>query len=593
MEEEHGTTSIMSVSRSICPVTGMDAPVAVTRLTPVTSCVMQLRNVEVLSLEYLIAWCWTNSALMWKELIPLIYDAEGDYYGFHGKNSSIMESPWILLIVIGSIWIFISFTDMLLKSCMLQPYFIILEKLGITIKPGRFTFYTTTFNKFFCRVSMLWPKFFEIWFQLGAVLGMLAVLPALGFLSNIAKTKLFNTSPIQSTEDYPVVLAMVPGINLPMSQIIYILLTLLLCSVFHEIGHAIAAFKEGIGVKGCGLFVLGIIPAAFVDLPDIQLNSLSPFRKLKIFCAGVWHNFILTAVAAIFLHTIPMISTPFYSHNSGVYVTHINPHSSVGGIAGLEYGDIVTHINDCEVKNIGDWSSCLAYTAYGKQGFCVNRSSLVFAKAEPQIIGMNLHSYSCCPPEEQSSLCFITNFQQKETHCLKARAVSMNASGRCNKTTDCYNQHLNCIVPILNNYTTLIEVYRKDRDRVLFLGHPSELYKDCKFFYFFILFEFDSFQLSMSNYIPRLSIFPAQFPAMIETFLFYSYITAFSSGLAVMNLVPCFSLDGYHIIEATVEYILSSHKVRPTTRSLISFCITVAGTVVLVMNVVLAYYEIM
>jgi len=37
--------------------------------------------------------------------------------------------------------------------------------------------------------------------------------------------------------------AQMPGVNLPMSQIIYYLLTLFVCAVFHEIGHAVSAVR--------------------------------------------------------------------------------------------------------------------------------------------------------------------------------------------------------------------------------------------------------------------------------------------------------------------------------------------------------------
>jgi len=34
-----------------------------------------------------------------------------------------------------------------------------------------------------------------------------------------------------------------PGVNLPMNQISYYLLTLLVCGILHELGHAIAAVR--------------------------------------------------------------------------------------------------------------------------------------------------------------------------------------------------------------------------------------------------------------------------------------------------------------------------------------------------------------
>jgi len=34
-----------------------------------------------------------------------------------------------------------------------------------------------------------------------------------------------------------------PGVNLPMDQMGYYLLTLLVCGIFHEFGHAVAAVR--------------------------------------------------------------------------------------------------------------------------------------------------------------------------------------------------------------------------------------------------------------------------------------------------------------------------------------------------------------
>jgi hypothetical protein len=34
-----------------------------------------------------------------------------------------------------------------------------------------------------------------------------------------------------------------PGVNLPVSQIWYYMLTLLICGILHEVGHAIAAVR--------------------------------------------------------------------------------------------------------------------------------------------------------------------------------------------------------------------------------------------------------------------------------------------------------------------------------------------------------------
>ena len=74
------------------------------------------------------------------------------------------------------------------------------------------------------------------------------------------------------------------------------MLSLLVCSVYHELGHAVSAVSENIRVLGFGVFVLFIIPAAYVDLPTEQLTVKTNLQKLRVFSAGVWHNIILAAI---------------------------------------------------------------------------------------------------------------------------------------------------------------------------------------------------------------------------------------------------------------------------------------------------------
>jgi len=50
-----------------------------------------------------------------------------------------------------------------------------------------------------------------------------------------------------------------PGVNLPMNQISYYLLTLLVCGILHELGHAIAAVRwvmwSGHVIVGCHMIM--------------------------------------------------------------------------------------------------------------------------------------------------------------------------------------------------------------------------------------------------------------------------------------------------------------------------------------------------
>ena len=57
--------------------------------------------------------------------------------------------------------------------------------------------------------------------------------------------------------------------------------SLLVCSVYHEIGHAVSAVSEDVRVLGFGVFILFILPAAYVDLPTDQLRNKTSLQRLR------------------------------------------------------------------------------------------------------------------------------------------------------------------------------------------------------------------------------------------------------------------------------------------------------------------------
>ena len=85
-------------------------------------------------------------------------------------------------------------------------------------------------------------------------------------------------------------------------------------------------------------------------------------------------------------------------------------------------------------------------------------------------------------------------------------------------------------------------------------------------------------------------------PELLERELFY--IVAFSSALAVLNAVPCFKLDGQHIVKAFIEELeipcLTKERVsrnrstiRRNWRATASNILMIFGTFLLISNVLL------
>jgi S2P endopeptidase len=76
-------------------------------------------------------------------------------------------------------------------------------------------------------------------------------------------------------------------------------------------------------VNGFGVFVLALYPGAFVDISTDQLQTATPLQQLRIFCAGVWHNFVIVVVAIIALFLLPTLLAPLYASGEAAFVTYI------------------------------------------------------------------------------------------------------------------------------------------------------------------------------------------------------------------------------------------------------------------------------
>ena len=72
------------------------------------------------------------------------------------------------------------------------------------------------------------------------------------------------------------------------------------------------------------MFFMVIYPGAYVDLYTEHLSVISPFRQLRIYCAGVWHNCILAIVALGFLWFLPSLLSFGYVVNRGAVILELS-----------------------------------------------------------------------------------------------------------------------------------------------------------------------------------------------------------------------------------------------------------------------------
>ena len=88
----------------------------------------------------------------------------------------------------------------------------------------------------------------------------------------------------------PTVAIVLPGVDIPGSPIFiplgYGIIALAILMVVHEFGHGIISRVEGVKIKSIGVLMLAILPGAFVEPDEEDVEKSSRISKLRIYAAG-------------------------------------------------------------------------------------------------------------------------------------------------------------------------------------------------------------------------------------------------------------------------------------------------------------------
>ncbi|XP_050391214.2 membrane-bound transcription factor site-2 protease isoform X2 [Patella vulgata] len=485
----------------------------------------------------------------------------------------MLPTTWIALVL--GFWSTLYLLDAFLKTKKpwSRNYLSFLEKTGLSVSICQCRWYSNFFNRTFLRIGQWKPNILRLWFTVGAFFGLVAMLMSVAILTLLI-VNTFRQQPVEQQVLTPVM----PGINLPTSQIWYYLLTLLVCGILHEVGHAIAAVREQVKVNGFGLFLFVLYPGAYVDLSSEHLNAVSPLRQLRIYCAGVWHNFIIVIGAIIMLLFLPFILMPFYSTGQAVVITSVLEGSPVSGPRGLAVGEPLTSISGCSVTNQDEWFGCISYSIKERSlGHCMPTGLIHQLNTNPIKTNLteNKNLIDCCNVTSDTHLCFSYNTKSSPNTkfaCLPARTTTDRPV--CKLQSDCYAPKLElvCAYPLVDNQTKLLRINHGRKPPLLFLGHPLDLH----------------YSVMVSNYVPNNSYVPIHLPYMVETFC--KYLISLSGALVILNVVPCYALDGQFICHAFIELMFKSTVPDREMRGLIFTLIILYGTCLLGLNVVMAMW---
>lgn len=469
-------------------------------------------------------------------------------------------------------WFLLFLVDRAIRSShriLSTSYSAKLEEWGVSLSFAHVRCYTTKFNRFFQKAGTWSKHVSRLWFSIGALIGVILMFSSLIVL---AYTLVQSLSVYEDTQ--PVLTPVMPGVNLPWRDISYYIVTLVVCGVFHEAGHAVAASLEQVRVNGFGIFVMFLYPGAFVDLHSDHLAVISPKRQLRIYCAGVWHNVILVLAALVLLWGLPILLAPFYATGVGAYVSSVEKGTVLSDK--LRPGEIITKMNSCPVHEASDWYQCIETLGNRNQpGYCLFTEFLERQQSFllNQTTLLEDGSRECCSEDTQSDICFkvfYTKGRPNLFHCLTARTVSARES--CQHSRDCAGVlEYACAFPAISTNSRLVRISHSDGQDVLFLGDPRAL----------------PLALSVSSYIPNSHLSPSWLPELLQTFLMY--LVSFSSALALLNMVPAYYLDGQWTFTALLEH-CSEGYLHERTRRQICTVVLVTGSILLGVNILLALW---
>lgn len=447
---------------------------------------------------------------------------------------------------------------------MHYPYEAFLKGTGLTVKFFRLQWYTTAFNRSVIKLAHSYPKLFDFSFDIGVCVAI--ILLPLAFIFHFATVFFIDENTPEKLDNGISIL--LPGVNLPLNEIGYYISALAVCSFIHEMGHAFAAVLEDVQVTGFGFYIMFIIPIAYAEIVPEQLNALKIWKKLRILCAGIWHNVALSLIAYVLFTSLSIIFMPLYNTNMAVIVTQINHDSPIYGNNGLDVGNVVTKINSCKVTNLDSWYDCLLNSIKQHPSYCITTDFVRNNDESVPVFHTNEGLTECCDDKNKKNVCFeyvssdalsgILELQQ--FMCLNIRNVVEHSNGYCEKKFICSNDGHFCVKPMLNNHTTIMHLSRFGKADVIYIGHPADISRTVK----------------ISEYIPKTKLFSASVPDGVTLFL--KYIVVFSFGLAFVNIIPCFAFDGQHITGSIVNHCLASFIPERNKRDVIAFIITFIGT---------------
>ena len=249
-----------------------------------------------------------------------------------------MLDPYIPLLEYLAVWFAIVALAFLLKA----------HKHGIVARPYYLMLKTVVFNSWMERLGSRFRKAWLTYYDIGAAMGIgLLIFVIYSFIFNALN--LFN----RSSQAGPTLLIIpLPGLTISWEIFPYILISIAILLIPHEVGHGIASVIDKVPIKSSGVFLGIFLPGGFVEIDEEDLSKRKARTKLRVFAAGSYTNVVTWFLVFLVITNFAVTISPVYNQNSsGVLITGI-VNGSPAQTSNIPNWSVLTAVNGTTVSSV-------------------------------------------------------------------------------------------------------------------------------------------------------------------------------------------------------------------------------------------------
>lgn len=234
-----------------------------------------------------------------------------------------------------------------------------IDKYGVEVNFPTIMWKTKRLRGFINRIANISPKFWRWFMNVGIVIS---------FIAMIFMTYLLIDS-LSTLIDAPAVSLVIPGVEIPGSPIFvpfaYGIIGLASVIIVHEFSHGILARVENVKIKSIGLLLFAVLPGAFVEPDEGDMEIAKKSSRMRIYAAGSVANMTLFLVAFLITLSISSFIIPGTFHEDGIEIDRVLADSPSYNI--LKSGMIIESINGRNVTDATSYSEAVLSLKPGKE----------------------------------------------------------------------------------------------------------------------------------------------------------------------------------------------------------------------------------